>query len=96
MSGGASVTDQPIAAAPVAKKAEEARLKFNLKPPKVDGMDIYCVLICLISLVLQGMRDHNPMQMAIREQLFSKIQAVFKRHGAVTIDTPVAELKANT
>jgi len=33
------------------------------------------------------------MQMAIREQLFNKIQAVFKRHGAVTIDTPVAELK---
>ena len=42
------------------------------------------------------MRDHNPMQMVIREQLFSKIQAVFKRHGAVTIDTPVAELKVNT
>ena len=35
------------------------------------------------------------MQMVIREQLFSKIQAVFKRHGAVTIDTPVAELKVN-
>ena len=36
------------------------------------------------------------MQMVIREHLFSKIQAVFKRHGAVTIDTPVAELKVNT
>ena len=41
------------------------------------------------------MRDHTPMQMAIREQLFNKIQAVFKRHGAVTIDTPVAELKVH-
>lgn len=39
------------------------------------------------------MRDYNPMQMAIREQLFTTIQNVYKRHGAVTIDTPVAELK---
>ena len=33
--------------------------------------------------------------MAIREKLFAKIQAVYKRHGAVTIDTPVAELKVS-
>lgn len=41
----------------------------------------------------KGMRDYSPKQMAIREKLFAKIQAVYKRHGAVTIDTPVAELK---
>ena len=45
-SGGASVSDQPVAAAPVAKKAEEARPKFNLKPPKVDEPNFYYVLIC--------------------------------------------------
>src|SRR5436190_1234280 len=31
--------------------------------------------------------------MAIRESIFSTIISVFKRHGAVTIDTPVFELK---
>lgn len=41
------------------------------------------------------MRDYSPKQMAIREKLFAKIQAVYKRHGAVTIDTPVAELKVS-
>jgi histidyl-tRNA synthetase len=31
--------------------------------------------------------------MAIRERVFSTIISVFKRHGAVTIDTPVFELR---
>ncbi|KAI9012597.1 histidyl-tRNA synthetase [Phycomyces nitens] len=31
--------------------------------------------------------------MAIREKMFSTIKTVFKRHGGVTIDTPVFELK---
>src|SRR2546421_1901133 len=31
--------------------------------------------------------------MSIREKIFSTIISVFKRHGAVTIDTPVFELK---
>jgi histidyl-tRNA synthetase len=31
--------------------------------------------------------------MAIRERAFGIITSVFKRHGAVTIDTPVFELK---
>lgn len=31
--------------------------------------------------------------MAIRERVFATIQRVFKRHGAVTIDTPIFELK---
>lgn len=31
--------------------------------------------------------------MAIREKVFSTITQVFKKHGAVTIDTPVFELK---
>lgn len=44
---------------------------------------------------MQGMRDYSPKQMAIREKLFTKIKAVYKRHGAVTIDTPVAELKVS-
>jgi histidyl-tRNA synthetase len=41
----------------------------------------------------KGTRDFNPHQMAIRNQVADKITASFKRHGAVTIDTPVMELK---
>lgn len=41
----------------------------------------------------KGTRDFMPEQMAIREKAFAKIVAVFKRHGAVCIDTPVFELR---
>ncbi|CDS10433.1 hypothetical protein LRAMOSA03109 [Lichtheimia ramosa] len=41
----------------------------------------------------KGTKDHNDKEMAIREQVFSTITKVFKKHGAVTIDTPVFELK---
>ncbi|CAG8631894.1 302_t:CDS:2, partial [Racocetra persica] len=40
-----------------------------------------------------GTRDYNEKEMAIREKIFSTIISVFKKHGAVTIDTPVFELK---
>lgn len=40
-----------------------------------------------------GTRDFPPEQMRIREQVFSAIRRVFKRHGGVEIDTPVFELK---
>ncbi|RIA97797.1 mitochondrial and cytoplasmic histidine-tRNA ligase Hrs1 [Glomus cerebriforme] len=43
--------------------------------------------------VPKGTRDYNEKEMAIREKVFSTIISVFKRHGAVTIDTPVFELK---
>jgi histidyl-tRNA synthetase len=41
----------------------------------------------------KGTRDYDPFQMAIREKVFEVIQSSFRRHGAVTIDTPVFELK---
>jgi histidyl-tRNA synthetase len=34
-----------------------------------------------------------PEQMSIREAAFGAITSVFKRHGAVSIDTPVFELR---
>lgn len=43
--------------------------------------------------VAKGARDFLPDQMAIRESAFNKITSVFKRHGAVAIDTPVFELR---
>ncbi|KAL1505388.1 hypothetical protein ABEB36_004966 [Hypothenemus hampei] len=41
----------------------------------------------------KGTRDYSPEQMALRMSVLSKIIAVFKKHGAETIDTPVFELK---
>ncbi|KAL0081204.1 histidyl-tRNA synthetase [Phycomyces blakesleeanus] len=41
----------------------------------------------------KGTKDYNDKEMAVREKMFSTIKTVFKRHGAVTIDTPVFELK---
>ena len=41
----------------------------------------------------QGTRDYDPFQMAIREKVFNVITSCFKKHGAVTISTPVFELK---
>eukprot|EP00047_Mylnosiga_fluctuans_P020289 m.90512 g.90512 ORF g.90512 m.90512 type:complete len:574 (-) comp8466_c1_seq2:3256-4977(-) len=42
----------------------------------------------------KGMRDYGPAEMAVRQKVFSTIVGVFKRHGAVTLETPVMELKA--
>lgn len=41
----------------------------------------------------KGTRDYNPQQMALRQNVLDKIIAVFHKHGAETIDTPVFELK---
>ena len=41
----------------------------------------------------KGTRDMTPIQMAIREKAFNIIKSVFKKHGAVEIDTPVFELR---
>lgn len=41
----------------------------------------------------KGTRDKGPVQMKVREIVFDTITKVFKRHGAVAIDTPVFELK---
>lgn len=41
----------------------------------------------------KGTKDWQGSDMIIRDKIFSTITDVFKRHGAVTIDTPVFELK---
>ena len=43
--------------------------------------------------IAKGARDFLPDQMKIREGVFSKVISVFKKHGAVSIDTPVFELR---
>lgn len=41
----------------------------------------------------KGTRDFSKEQMAIRERAFSIITEVFKRHGAMALDTPAFELR---
>ncbi|MCJ1465902.1 Cytoplasmic and mitochondrial histidine tRNA synthetase [Pseudocyphellaria aurata] len=41
----------------------------------------------------KGTRDWEGKDVVIRDRIFSTITSVFNRHGAVTIDTPVFELK---
>ncbi|KAH7661098.1 Histidine-tRNA ligase/ATP phosphoribosyltransferase regulatory subunit protein [Dioscorea alata] len=43
--------------------------------------------------ILKGSRDFGKEQMAIRERAFSVIVGVFKKHGAVALDTPAFELR---
>ncbi|CAI6367363.1 unnamed protein product [Macrosiphum euphorbiae] len=41
----------------------------------------------------KGTRDYGPEHTAIRNDVLGRITEVFKRHGAVNIDTPIFELK---
>jgi histidyl-tRNA synthetase len=43
--------------------------------------------------VPKGTRDFGDKEMNKRMNMFETITTIFKRHGAVTIDTPVFELK---
>ncbi|VDQ11485.1 unnamed protein product [Trichobilharzia regenti] len=43
--------------------------------------------------IFQGTRDRDPVQMTVLEGVFNTIIQCFKRHDAVTIETPVFELK---
>lgn len=38
-------------------------------------------------------RDYGPEETRVREEVLSTIVGVFKRHGAVSIETPVFELR---
>ena len=66
----------------------------KLKALKLElGDDVTSGSGKLILKSAKGTRDFHPDQMAIREKVLDKIIKVFKTHGAVTIDTPVFELK---
>lgn len=71
--------------------------QFVLKCPKVRVVFLYIHASVAETLrILQGTRDFDPFQMAIRERVFSIITSCFKRHGAVAISTPVFELKVSS
>jgi len=41
----------------------------------------------------KGTKDYTPEQTKIRENMFETLRTVFRKHGAVAIETPVFELK---
>ena len=43
----------------------------------------------------KGARDYTP-ERTIRERVFGAITSIFKRHGAVAIDTPCSSRRALT
>eukprot|EP00252_Welwitschia_mirabilis_P026656 TRINITY_DN8803_c0_g1_i2.p1 TRINITY_DN8803_c0_g1~~TRINITY_DN8803_c0_g1_i2.p1 ORF type:complete len:988 (-),score=194.47 TRINITY_DN8803_c0_g1_i2:301-3126(-) len=72
---------------------------FDPKSPQLQAMiDVIKSLLesnesRRLPKIPKGTRDFKPEQMAIRERAFSIIVGVFKRHGAVALDTPVFELR---
>ncbi|KAI9503427.1 Cytoplasmic and mitochondrial histidine tRNA synthetase [Coemansia spiralis] len=43
--------------------------------------------------VPKGTKDYTDKEMSLRSKIFNTIVGIFEKHGAVTIDTPVFELK---
>ncbi|KAF7721045.1 Cytoplasmic and mitochondrial histidine tRNA synthetase [Apophysomyces ossiformis] len=41
----------------------------------------------------KGTKDYNEKEMVVREKMFLAVKEIFKKHGAVAIDTPAFELK---
>ncbi|CAH8331830.1 unnamed protein product [Eruca vesicaria subsp. sativa] len=75
---------------------------LNLFNP--EGQDFDCLLAKVKEIVEsnenrrlpklpKGTRDFSQKKMIIRENTFSTIQSVFKKHGATALDTPVFELR---
>lgn len=75
--GGAVAVDSDAAAQLLADMRALVEANASRRKPKIP----------------KGTRDFLPEQMAIRERAFATIVAVFKRHGAVALDTPVFELR---
>ena len=80
-------TDDAKSATPVtsASSAAIAATTGKSKPARVQKR---ALLKCP-----KGTRDAEPHQMRIRDRAFRLVTAIFQRHGAVAIDTPVFELK---
>lgn len=77
---------QPTQQAPEAKPQQQKQ-REGKKKEKKDEKEKYTLK------TPKGTRDYDPVQMAIREKLFKIITNCFKTHGAVTIETPLFELK---
>lgn len=84
MSTEASGTSAAAPVAAVAPAAAPAPQKQGKKSKKNDQF---------ILKTPKGTKDWADKDMVLREAIFSTLSSLFKRHGAVTIDTPVFELR---
>jgi histidyl-tRNA synthetase len=41
----------------------------------------------------KGTKDHGPAATLLRQGIFDTLSSIFKKHGGMTIDTPVFELR---
>lgn len=55
--------------------------------------EMFLIMLYTFCLIVQGTRDFAKEQMAVREKAFAIITEVFKRHGAMSLDTPAFELR---
>lgn len=73
------------------KQQQEKKKHVEVKTPKGIQKCVQCHSFDDVYSV--GTRDYGPEETKVREEVMSKIVSVFKRHGAVSIETPVFELK---
>jgi len=85
-----------------AAKLAKAEKKANRGKPKAaagaaaEGKEVSATAADGKKFVLKtpkGTKDYDGPQMRVRDACIELIKTVFKRHGAVTIDTPVFELR---
>eukprot|EP00924_Labyrinthula_sp_SR-Ha-C_P012349 snap_masked-scaffold_10-processed-gene-4.30-mRNA-1 protein AED:0.03 eAED:0.03 QI:0/-1/0/1/-1/1/1/0/494 len=75
------------------KEVEALRNEINkIKISEKKGKDYSKVKY--VAKTAYGMKDYGPEECKVREEVIQKISNVFKLHGAVSIETPVVELKA--
>ncbi|EPS40584.1 hypothetical protein H072_5569 [Dactylellina haptotyla CBS 200.50] len=68
----------------------QAQLRYSTKE-KYNTDDMGKQQITLKTV--KGSRDWSGVDIAVRDKIFDKITSTFKKHGAVSLDTPVFELK---
>ncbi|TPX31712.1 histidine---tRNA ligase [Synchytrium microbalum] len=68
--------------------AKHAKTSTSATPAATDADDKKFTL-----KTPKGTRDFLPEEMTVREGMFAKITEIFQKHGGVTIETPVFELK---
>ncbi|KAK6541188.1 Cytoplasmic and mitochondrial histidine tRNA synthetase [Orbilia ellipsospora] len=69
----------------------QSKIRYSSKTPKDDPDEMGKQQITLKNV--KGSRDWAGVDIAVRDKIFEKITTTFKKHGAVSLDTPVFELK---
>lgn len=80
----------------------ESQRKFEIRCPRGTSLlfselknfpRVGFIFLFTSKIVFSGTRDYGPQDMVLRKRVLDIVTECFKRHGAVTIDTPVFELR---